>query len=229
LDPITALGAITIVVLSVTTHEAAHGFVADRLGDPTARELGRLTLNPIPHIDLIFTILLPAFLIFSGSPVIFGGAKPVPVNLTRLRRPRRDWALVGAAGPGSNLVIATSLCLLLSLLRHGGVLGPASAGTEVLAIGVFVNILLAVFNLIPIPPLDGSRVLQYFLTDAQLGAYRRFERYGLFVILGLLFFVPGAMTLVADGVFAVTGLFGAVFGVSAELASVLGGPPGPGS
>lgn len=229
MDPIVAFGVVVVVVLSVTTHEAAHGFVADRLGDPTARELGRLTLNPVPHIDLFFTILLPALLIFSGSPVIFGGAKPVPVNITRLRRPRHDWALVGAAGPGSNLVIASLLCLLLSLLRHGGVLGPDSAGTEVLAIGVFVNILLAVFNLIPVPPLDGSRVVQYFLTDAQLGAYRRLEQYGLLVILGLVFFVPGFTRLVADGVFSVAALFGAVFRVSGELASVLGGPSGPGS
>lgn len=122
MDPLTALAAIAVVVLSVTTHEAAHGFVADRLGDPTAREQGRLTLNPIPHIDLFFTIALPAILIFSGSPVIFGGAKPVPVNIGRLRRPRRDWALVGAAGPASNLAIACLLCVLLSILRHAGVL-----------------------------------------------------------------------------------------------------------
>jgi len=98
MNPVTVIGVATVAVISITSHEAAHGFVADRLGDPTAREQGRLTLNPIPHIDLFFTILLPLFLILSGSGFIFGGAKPVQVNVARLRSPRRDWALVGAAG-----------------------------------------------------------------------------------------------------------------------------------
>ena len=223
MDPLTALAAITVVVLSVTTHEAAHGFVADRFGDSTAREAGRLTLNPIPHIDLIFTIALPAILILTGSPIIFGGAKPVPVNIARLRHPRRDWALVGAAGPASNLAIAVALCLILSVLRHTGLLGPASGGTEVLGIGVFVNVLLALFNLIPVPPLDGSRIVQYFLGDAELLVYRRIEQYGLFVILGLVLFIPGFTKSVAAGVFACVGLLGTIFGVGPELASVLGG------
>jgi len=223
MDTIVAAGALALVALSVTTHEAAHGFVANRLGDPTARDQGRLTLNPIAHIDLFMTILLPGFLLFSGSPVIFGGAKPVPVNLARLRNPRRDWALVGVAGPASNLLIATGLSLVLSVLRHTGAIGPTSAATEILAIAIFVNVLLVVFNLIPIPPLDGSRVVQYFLSDAQLIAYRRIERVGMFVILGLLFFVPGFSRLVADGVFACASLFGFVFGIGGELGSVLGG------
>jgi Zn-dependent protease len=98
MNPVTVIGVTRLAIVSITSHEAAHGFVADRLGDPTARERGRLTLNPIPHIDIFFTILLPLFLILSGSGLIFGGAKPVPVNISRLREPRRDWALVGAAG-----------------------------------------------------------------------------------------------------------------------------------
>src|SRR5512142_3509094 len=114
MNSVTAFGVGVIAVLSITSHEAAHGFVADRLGDPTARERGRLTLNPIPHVDLFFTILLPLFLILSGSSFIFGGAKPVPVDVARLRNPRRDWALVGAAGPGSNVLIAIGLAAILS-------------------------------------------------------------------------------------------------------------------
>jgi Zn-dependent protease len=106
MNPVTVIGVAGIAVVSITSHEAAHGFMADRLGDPTARERGRLTLNPIPHIDLFFTILLPLFLILSNSGFIFGGAKPVPVDVSRLRNPRRDWALVGAAGPVLNVLLA---------------------------------------------------------------------------------------------------------------------------
>jgi Zn-dependent protease len=151
MDPFTVVGVAAIAVVSITTHEASHGWVADRLGDPTAREMGRLTLNPLAHIDLFFTILLPLFLILAGTGFIFGGAKPVPVNVARLRRPRRDWALVGAAGPLSNLAIAVLLAVLLSILSHAG-LAPSSPLPKILAVGIFVNVLLAVFNLLPIPP-----------------------------------------------------------------------------
>ena len=141
------------------------------LAIPRRASAGRLTLNPIPHIDLFFTILLPLFLILSGSGFIFGGAKPVPVDVSRLRHPRRDWALVGAAGPAVNVVIAVG--------ADGRSLGRdarwawsmrSSSLTEILAVGIFLNALLAVFNLIPIPPLDGSRVVQYFLSGEALGA-----------------------------------------------------------
>src|SRR5215470_2331128 len=129
MDALLVAGSILVVVPSITSHEAAHGLVADRLGDPTARERGRLTLNPIPHIDLFFTVLLPAFLIFSGSPFIFGGAKPVPVDVSRLRNPRRDWALVGAAGPLANVAMAVALSAMLAILAHAGVLVRSSRGT----------------------------------------------------------------------------------------------------
>jgi Zn-dependent protease len=214
-------GIILVVVPSITSHEAAHGLVADRLGDPTAREAGRLTLNPIPHIDLFFTILLPAFLIVSGSGFIFGGAKPVPVNVSRLRNPRRDWALVGAAGPLMNVLLAVLLCAVLSLLVHGGLLGPASAGTEVLAAGIFVNVLLAVFNLVPIPPLDGSRVVQYFLSGHALVAYRRLERFGLLLIVVLILFVPSVQIVLFESMLGVVAILAAAFGLSPELAFVL--------
>ena len=158
MSAVTVMGVVGLAVVSITTHEAAHGFVADRLGDPTARERGRLTLNPIPHIDLFFTIVLPLLLILSRSGFIFGGAKPVPVDLSRLRHPRRDWALVGAAGPASNVLIAMGLAAVLSAATLTGLADASSSLTEILAIGIFLNALLAVFNLIPIPPLDLSLI-----------------------------------------------------------------------
>ncbi|HLK12948.1 MAG TPA: site-2 protease family protein [Candidatus Binatia bacterium] len=216
-----AAGVVVLVVLSITSHEAAHGFVADRLGDPTARELGRLTLNPIPHIDLLFTVALPVFLFLSGSPFILGGAKPVPVDVSRLRNPRRDWALVGLAGPATNLLIATALAALLSVLRHAGVLARTSAGTEILTVGMLVNVVLAVFNLVPIPPLDGSRVVQYFLGGAALRGYRQLERIGLLAVLLLVLFVPPARYLLATAVFAGLWALAATFGVAREVEFVL--------
>lgn len=223
MDPITVAGIIVVVVLSITTHEASHGFVADRFGDPTARSLGRLTLNPIPHIDLYFTILLPALLLLSGSRIIFGGAKPVPVDVTHLRRPRRDWALVGLAGPVSNLTIAAGLSAILSALAHSGALAPSSRATEVLVVGIVVNVLLAIFNLIPIPPLDGSRVLQYFLSGEALTAYRRLEQFGLLVILALIFFVPPVQALLTGTIFSTVRILAAAFDIGPEVAFVLRG------
>src|ERR1035437_3551632 len=151
MNPVTVIGVTGVVVLSITSHEAAHGFIADRLGDPTARERGRLTLNPIPHIDLFFTILLPLFLILSGSGCIFGGAKPVPVDVSRLRRPRRDWALVGVAGPGVNVLIAIGLAAVLWAATVMGLADPASSLTEILAVGIFLNAPLPFFNPVPLP------------------------------------------------------------------------------
>src|SRR5271169_5533862 len=143
MNPVTVIGVAIVAVISITSHEAAHGFVADRLGDPTAREHGRFALNPIPHIDLFFTILLPLFLILSGSSFIFGGAKPVPVDVSRLRNPRRDWALVGAAGPGMNVLIAIGLTAVLSAATLMGLVNTTSNVTEILAVGIFLNALLA--------------------------------------------------------------------------------------
>lgn len=221
MDPLTIAGVIFVVVVSITTHEACHGFVADRLGDPTARKAGRLTLNPIPHIDPLFTILLPLFLILSGSGVIFGGAKPVPVDVSRLRRPRRDWALVGAAGPLSNLLIAVVLAALLSVLLHSGLLSASSGLTEVLNVGIFVNVLLAVFNLIPIPPLDGARVVQYALSGGALQAYRKLERFGLMLIMLLVLFFPPVQIFLTRAIFYGTEGITRVFGVWADAEPLL--------
>ncbi len=212
---------IALVIVSITSHEAAHGFVADRLGDPTARERGRLTLNPLRHIDLFFTVLLPLFLILSQAGFIVGGAKPVPVNVTRLHHPRRDWALVGAAGPATNVAIALVLSALLSLGMGTARWTSASAATEVLAIVIFVNVLLAVFNLIPIPPLDGSRVVQYFLSPEVLEEYRHLERYGLMIILALVLCVPALQSVLTRVVFAAVEIVTGAFGVWPPVFAVL--------
>ena len=221
MDVLTITGAAVVTVLSITSHEAAHGFVANRLGDSTAREQGRLTLNPIPHIDLFFTILLPLFLILSGSGFIFGGAKPVPVNVSRLRSPRRDWMLVGVAGPAMNLAIALALTVILSAATGLGLTDADSSLARILAIGIFLNVLLAVFNLIPIPPLDGSRLVQYFLSGEALIFYRRIEQFGLLISLGLLFLVPGASALLAVIVFRLVELITLPFGVWTDVEPLL--------
>ena len=225
MDAFVMVGIAGVVIPSITSHEAAHGFVADRLGDSTARSLGRLTLNPIPHIDPVFTILVPALLLLTGSSFLFGGAKPVPVNVSRLGHPQRDWAIVGAAGPLTNLVLAALMSLVVSILVNGlGVQGD-SALVEVLAVGVYFNVLLCVFNLLPIPPLDGSRVVQLFLSGKTLAAYHRLEQYGLLIIIALIFFFPPAQlliaTLVRDVTLAVTWPFGASSIVEEGLQNLL--------
>lgn len=225
MDTPTLIGVIAIALVSITSHEAAHGFVADRLGDPTARQQGRLTLNPLPHIDPVFTVLLPLFLILSGSSFIFGGAKPVPVRVANLGHPRRDWALVGVAGPAANLLIGAALAALLALCGQLGLAARVPRLVDVAAVGIFINALLAVFNLIPIPPLDGSRVVQYFLGDTALMLYRRLEQFGLLIIIAVLFFVPQVQAPLARLIFAVVAIITGAFGVSdvveAALRSVL--------
>lgn len=215
------LALICIAIVSITSHEAAHGFVADRLGDPTARERGRLTLNPIPHIDLFYTILLPLILIVAGTGIVFGGAKPVPVDVTRLRNPRRDWALVGAAGPVMNVLIAIALAVVLSVVTHLGLVTASSGWTEVLSAGIFINMLLAVFNLLPIPPLDGSRVVQYFLSGTTLAFYRRLDRVGLLIVFAVVLFVPPVQRLVIDGIVGLTDLVTAPLGVWRDVQPLL--------
>jgi Zn-dependent protease len=220
-NPVTVIGVAGLAIVSITSHEAAHGFVADRLGDPTARERGRLTLNPIPHIDLFFTILLPLLLILSRSGFIFGGAKPVPVNVSRLRHPRRDWALVGAAGPGVNVLMAIGLTAVLSALTFTGLAVGSSSLTEILAVGIFLNVLLAVFNLIPVPPLDGSRVVQYFLSGETLALYQRLDRFGLLIIMAAVFFVPQLQAPLSAAIFGLVTLITTPFGVAGVVGAGL--------
>lgn len=172
-----------MLLVAVILHEIAHGYVAERLGDDTARRAGRLTFNPIPHIDPFGSVLLPLLLIFAGSPFIFGWAKPVPVNFMNLRNPKRDMIKVAFAGPGTNLVMA-----LLSAVAVHVFLATDHPMLANIAIGnVILNVALAVFNLIPILPLDGGRVLFGLLPRQPAMAFARLEPYGMFIVMALLF------------------------------------------
>jgi Zn-dependent protease len=173
---------IVLVFFSVVCHEIAHGFVALRLGDPTAYRMGRLTFNPISHIDLMGTILLPAILLITRSPVLLAWAKPVPVDPRYFRNPRKGMMLVALAGPLTNLAIALLMTLLLHLA--GGVMPDVLVHT--LAMAALMNVVLAFFNLIPVPPLDGSRIVAFFLRGRALLGYLRLEGYGMFIVFGLL-------------------------------------------
>lgn len=174
---------IFILFLAMVIHEYAHAWTANQLGDPTAKWMGRMTLNPIKHIDPFGTIILPLLLTvlhYIGSPffpVIL--AKPVPVNFSRLRNPRRDMMLVGMAGPVINVILAVGLSLLLRLKFSGNI-------SEIIALAAYVNLLLAIFNMIPIPPLDGSRLVMGLLPGPILRPYQRLERYGVFIVFALL-------------------------------------------
>lgn len=176
------------VLLAITLHEAAHGFVAWRLGDDTAYRQGRVSANPLRHIDPIGTVLLPGMLFLSGSPFLFGYAKPVPVQFRNLRQPRRDSILVAAAGPAANLLIA----LASAILVNAALALPDQAQDwtgNTLINSIRLNLSLAVFNLLPIPPLDGSRVLLGLLPKRMADVYGRLFRYGLLLVLGI-FFLP---------------------------------------
>lgn len=167
-----------IYVVAITIHEYSHAAMAHWLGDPTARQEGRLTLNPVAHIDPVATLALPIILILVGSPVIFGAAKPVPFNPYMVRWGRKGAALVAFAGPGSNLVLAFLVAIVLRLFP-----GLILAGNQLLANLMVINIALALFNLIPIPPLDGSRIVYAFVPDKVQDAMERFERMGMLPLL----------------------------------------------
>lgn len=175
------------VLFAITLHEASHGYVARRYGDRTAEMLGRLTLNPIKHIDPVGTVLVPAtMLLLTGY--IFGWAKPVPVNTRNLRNPRRDMVIVAAAGPLSNVAMALGWGLLMSLtLAFGASLGNTAQWLFAMGqAGVTINAILAVFNLLPIPPLDGGRVASGLLPVRISDRLDAIEPYGVFIVLGLL-------------------------------------------
>lgn len=181
-------------LLAITLHEAAHGWVAWHLGDDTAKRLGRVTFNPLRHIDPFGTVLLPAMLLLaSGGRMMLGFAKPVPVNFARLNSPRRDMVLVAAAGPGINLLMATVAAVVVSRLElPGSELGGAAMlwVAKNLINMVWINVLLAVFNMLPLPPLDGGRVAVGILPDVLARPLSRLEPYGFFIILGVVFVLP---------------------------------------
>ena len=182
------LAQFAILVVSLSFHEAAHAFTADRLGDPTARMLGRLTLNPLAHIDWIGTVLFPLVAMFSGIPLI-GWARPVPVNMRHLRDPRRDFAIVALAGPVSNLILAGAGVILFKVILAPGVETLAFGGglVDVVARLILLNVLLAVFNMIPVPPLDGGNVLMGLVPESVAAAIAWLRPYGILILYVLMF------------------------------------------
>lgn len=174
-----------IFLYSIILHEIAHGLMAERLGDPTARINKRLTLNPIPHLDLFMSVILPFFLFFSGSPIIFGSAKPVPIDPYNLRNPKKDMGLIGLAGPATNLALAIIAGLLVRLSLA---FFPSQFVLEMFYTVARINIVLAVFNLTPIPPLDGGRVLVGILPEKYSQALASIENFGMFIVIFFLLF-----------------------------------------
>jgi Zn-dependent protease len=182
--------AFVVLLFSLTIHEMAHAWTADRLGDPTARLLGRVSLNPLVHADLIGTVVFPLVALVSGVPLI-GWAKPVPVNIRRLRHERRDYVLVAAAGPASNLVLAVVAAVILAAVPVSPmVLGEPNMSAQIAAslrLALRLNILLAVFNMLPIPPLDGGNVLSGLLPHRFAAVLDQVRPYGFLLLYALLF------------------------------------------
>ncbi|HZS43299.1 MAG TPA: site-2 protease family protein [Candidatus Paceibacterota bacterium] len=202
-DSTTLIFSIVILLFSVIIHEISHGYAAERLGDPTARYAGRLTLNPIPHLDLIGSILLPLLLIFSGSPFMIGWAKPVPYNPFNLRNQRWGEAIVAIAGPLVNIFIFLLFGLIIRF--YADVLSLRAL--TLMSTVVLINIVLAIFNLVPIPPLDGSKILFSILPYRARAIRFNLERYGFVLVLVFVIFFWQYLTPLIASIFAtVTGI-----------------------
>jgi Zn-dependent protease len=186
IDFISAVIPFLIVLLSLTIHEAAHAWTAYRLGDPTAKMLGRISLNPLVHIDPIGTIVLPLIAAFSNLPII-GWAKPVPVDMRRLRNPRRDFMLVAAAGPASNLLQAIVVAVLFHVVPLESLDLFNLNWPNVFRRAADINILLALFNMVPVPPLDGGNVLAGLLPPSAAATFDTMRPYGFIILYGLMF------------------------------------------
>lgn len=192
MDILSIVRLMFIYVVALTVHEFSHAWTAHRLGDPTAQQGGRLSLNPLVHIDPFVTLLLPFFLIYIGSPIIFGAARPVPFTPHLVRGGHKGAALVALSGPASNILMAIGMAILVRLAPE-----LAGLGGGILVSFVLINIALGLFNLIPVPPLDGSRIIYAFAPDSVRDAFDRFERLGM---VGLLIFFFVIYPLIAGNV-----------------------------
>ena len=210
------------LLIAITFHEAAHGFVAHRLGDNTAWEQGRVTFNPLKHIDPFGTVVLPAILLLSHSPFLFGYAKPVPVNFRALRHPRIDMVWVALAGPATNIALA----LVAALAFHAVGYLPADAAqwlADNLKNAIVINVILAIFNMLPIPPLDGGRVAVGLLPRVLAAPLARLEPFGMLILLGLLIVLPLAGAQLGLNLDVISAILRTVTGYVIQLLLVVTG------
>lgn len=195
MNPLYLIASLLALMVTVIIHEVAHGLVADRLGDPTARLAGRLTLNPIPHIDLFGSILLPLMLFISNVGIIFGWAKPVPIDLFNLKNPRKDSALIAMAGPGANFILAIVISIVIRLLVNIEHNILATIGIIFFSETVRISIFLGIFNFIPIAPLDGFKIVGGLLSSEKSKEWYSLERYGMIFLIILIMPIGGSNLL----------------------------------